>query len=445
MNSNDNPMGTKPVFPLLMSMSLPPIVSMMIQSLYNIVDSIFVARISQDAVTAVSLVFPLQNLLLAVAVGMGIGVNACIAIGLGAKRQEEADSAATHGFVLTALHAVLFILVGIFVTRPFLQMFTDDAAILHMGSQYGHVVLCLSFGMLFQIYIEKLFQATGDMVIPMLIQGVGAVMNIILDPIMIFGLFGMPAMGVAGAAVATVCGQITGCLVSVIFFRRRHLGIHVKLRGFHLDGSMVKHLYGIAIPSGVMMGLPSILVGTLNVILSGLSEFGVAVFGIYFKIQTFIYMPIGGVMQGMRPIMSYNYGAKNRERMREILKCTLKVAVAILFVGTLLFWVFPKPIMSLFDVEGEMLILSVRCMRIISTGFMISGVGMVFSGVFESLGKGPRSLAISLTRQLIVIPPLAFALSREWGINGVWLAFPAAECLAALVAFVLYKKTPELR
>ncbi len=439
MEVKENAMGSRPVFPLLMSMSVPPMVSMLIQSLYNIVDSVFVARISDKALTAVSLAYPLHNLIIARAVGYGVGINACIARSLGAKRQEETNQTAAHGALGTAFHCILFILAGLFLTKPFLRLFTDDPEIFSMGCSYTYIVVCLSFGSLFHIYIEKMFQATGNMVMPMILQGVGALINIVLDPIMIFGLFGFPAMGVTGAAIATVIGQILACTLAVILFILKEKNIRVSFRGFQFDRRIFLRIYSIGIPSCIMLSLPSLLVGILNALLVGLSSVAVAVFGLYFKLQSFVYMPENGIIQGMRPIISYNYGAGHLDRMKETVRCSMISCVVILAVGTLLFLAVPDYIMMMFGAEGEMMEMGISCLRIISLGFIFSAAGTVFSGCFEAIGRGLHSLAVSLVRQLIVIPPLAFLLAGTMGVTGVWAAFPAAELLAALLGYVLYR------
>ena len=409
--------------------------------MYNVVDSIFVARLSQNALTAVSLAFPLQNLVLAVAVGLGVGLNACIARSLGAGDPEKANDAAAHGLVFTTIHALLFVLVGVFGTRPFLQMFTTDPEVLEMGCQYSYIVICLSFGSLYHIFIEKIFQATGNMVAPMILQGVGAIINIVLDPILIFGLFGLPAMGVPGAAIATVAGQMTACALAVALFVKGDCPVRIHMKGFRLKGAVAAQVYSVAVPSGLMVALPSLLVGMLNAILSAFSQTAVAVFGAYFKLQTFVYMPASGLVQGMRPIMSFNYGAGRRDRMHQILRSSLLVTGGIMLVGWLLFTLLPGPIMALFGADARMSAMGASALRIISLGFVVSTVGFVLAGAFEALGKGVQSLTVSMIRQLIVIPPLAWALSKPFGLAGVWASFPIAELLAAVVAVVLYRHT----
>lgn len=439
MQKTENIMGTKKVMPLLISMSVPPMISMLIQALYNIVDSMYVARVSEDALTAVSIAFPLQNLIIAVSCGFGIGLSSCVARALGAKDEKEVTSAATHGFLLSGVHWLLFVLMGLFVTGPFLGNFTDSPQIYEMSCQYTQIVLCFSIGSMYHLYAEKLFQATGSMVLPMIFQGAGAIFNIILDPIFIFGWFGIPAMGVKGAAIATVASQILAAALSMIFFLKKCTSVRIHLKGFRFEKNMLWKIYTVAIPSAIMMSLPSVLVAALNSVLSAFSATAIAVFGLYIKIQTFVYMPANGVIQGMRPIMSYNYGAGNRKRMKETLKASLEAAGVIMTLGTVLFMAFPQGIMQLFNANAEMLEIGVPMLRIIAIGFIISTVGCVLSGAFEALGKGVQSLVVSLLRQLIIIIPLSAVLSKTAGLYGVWATFPAAELIAAVIGCSLYR------
>lgn len=438
MNENTNAMGSKKVMPLLISMSVPPMISMLIQALYNIVDSMYVARVNEDALTAVSLAYPLQNLILAVSCGFGIGLNACAARALGAKDEKEVTSAANHGLVFCAVHWLIFVFAGIFLTRPFLSAFTDSQEILDMSCQYTQIVLCFSIGSMYHLYSEKLFQATGNMIMPMFFQGIGAIFNILLDPVLIFGWFGLPAMGVQGAAIATVAAQILAAALSMIFFLKKCHSIKINLKGFRLDRAMLKKIYMVGVPSAIMMALPSILVAALNSVLAAFSATAIAAFGLYIKIQSFVYMPANGVVQGMRPIMSYNYGAGNKIRMKETLKASMQATGVIMLAGMLLFLLFPQVIMQLFDAGEEMLGIGVPMLRVISVGFLISTVGCVLSGAFEALGKGIHSLVISMLRQLVIIIPLAALLSRTMGLLGVWITFPIAELIAAFVGCCLY-------
>lgn len=439
MQKTENIMGTKKVMPLLISMSVPPMISMLIQALYNIVDSMYVARVSEDALTAVSIAFPLQNLIIAVSCGFGIGLSSCVARALGARNEKEVTSAATHGFLLSGVHWLLFVLMGLFVTGPFLGNFTDSPQIYEMSCQYTQIVLCFSIGSMYHLYAEKLFQATGSMVLPMIFQGAGAIFNIILDPIFIFGWFGIPAMGVKGAAIATVASQILAAALSMIFFLKKCTSVRIHLKGFRFEKNMLWKIYTVAIPSAIMMSLPSVLVAALNSVLSAFSATAIAVFGLYIKIQTFVYMPANGVIQGMCPIMSYNYGAGNRKRMKETLKASLEAAGVIMTLGTVLFMAFPQGIMQLFNANAEMFEIGVPMLRIIAIGFIISTVGCVLSGAFEALGKGVQSLVVSLLRQLIIIIPLSAVLSKTAGLYGVWATFPVAELIAAVIGCSLYR------
>ena len=438
MPQTENPMGRRPVLPLLMSMAVPPMISMLIQSLYNIVDSIFVTRLSQDALTAVSLAYPLQNLVLAVAVGYGVGANAFIARSMGEKNQQNVDRAASMGLVFVGLHALGFLALGLFGAEPFLRLFGPEPQVLAMSLSYTRIVICLAFGSLYHIYIEKLFQAVGSMVVPMILQGAGAIVNICLDPILIFGLFGMPALGVTGAAIATVIGQMTACTLAVVCFARAKSGIHIKPGLLRPSGAIAKKIYGVGVPSCLMTAMPSLLVGILNAMLAGLHAQAVAAFGLYFKLQTFVYMPASGLVQGMRPLVSYNYGAGLRGRLRQVFRCSMAVCGVIMLAGTLLFLLAPAPILRLFGAEPALLAIAAPMLRIASLGFVPSTLGTVLAGGFEALGQGGRSLLITLIRQLIVIPPLAWCLSRVWGLYGVWAAFPVAEVLAAAAAALLF-------
>ena len=436
-------MKRKPVFSLLISMSVPMMLSMLIQSLYNIVDSIYVSRLGTDALTAVSLAYPLQNAIVSVAVGIGVGISTAISIHLGAGDQEKADRSATLGIALTVFHCVLFVLAGIFITRPFLSLFTDDPAILEDACDYTYIVLCLSFGALLQIAFEKIFQSIGQMKITMYLLIVGCVINIVLDPILIFGLLGFPALGVSGAAIATVIGQICAFLLYIAVYMRKSYAVHLRLKHLKFDRSIIRQIYGVGIPSSIMMLLPSVLISILNSILTALSDVYVAVLGVYFKLQTFIYMPANGIVQGMRPIIGYNYGAGENERVRSTIRYSLGCAAMLMLAGTLLSLLIPEQIFTLFDADAELMSAGVTALRIICIGFLVSSIGVIYSGTFEALGNGRNSLIISLLRQFAVTVPLAFLLSRVWGAAGVWAAFPAGEVIAAAAAYVLlrtYKK-----
>lgn len=444
-----NKMGTRPVFSLLMSMAAPPILSMLIQSLYNIVDSLFVARISTDAMNAVNFAYPIQNLILAVAVGAGVGINSYIARNLGAGNQDEADSTVTHGLILSGVHALLFIVFGLFCIEPFFRFFTTSPDVLEMGVQYTSIVVFFSFGTIFHIAIEKVFQATGMMVIPMILQGVGAIINIILDPIFIFGWGFIPPMGVRGAAIATVIGQISAMTLSMLLFFGMKHEVRAKFRHFRFSFRTVRKIYAVGIPSAIMTALASVLVLGLNALLVKISDMAVWVFGIYFKLQTFVYMPANGLVQGARPLFSFNYGAKSRRRVMDTLKYSLLVVGGIMLVGTLLFLFFPKSILQMFNAVPQALEIGIPALRIICLSYLVSTVGVVLSSLFESLGKGVQSLTISLLRQFLITLPLAYILAGPLGVTGIWITFPIAETTAAIVAVILLlrllKKDPILQ
>lgn len=441
MEKTQNPMGVKPVLPLLLSMAFPPMLSMLIQSLYNIVDSMFVARLGNAALTAVSLAFPLQNAVLAVAVGTGVGVSACVSKFLGAGDKAAANQNACHGLVFTALHSLLFVLVGLFLSGPFLSLFTRDPAVYQMGLTYSRIVITLSFGSLFHILIEKILQASGNMIIPMILQGVGALTNIILDPIMIFGWGPIPAMGVAGAAVATIIGQFLACGLSFLFFLRQKSGVRFDFQAFRLSRAHAAGIYGVALPSTVMNLMPSVLVSILNAILAPISSAAVAVLGLYFKTQTFVNMPTNGMIQAMRPIIGFNYGAHLNERLQKTIRCGMGAAALMLGLGSLLFVAMPGGLLSLFDAQGEILSVGVPAFRLIGLSFILSTLGIVFSGVFEALGQGVRSLIISLLRQLLIIPALSLALIPLMGLSGMWITFPIAEAVSSAAALLIWKQS----
>lgn len=439
MNQEYNSMAAKPIFPLLMKMAIPPMISMLIQSMYNIIDSIFVAKLGENALTALSLAFPLQNLSLAFAVGLGVAINAMIARSLGANEHNRANEICNHGIFLSIIHSLLFVFIGLFLMKPFFSLFTNNPQVLNYAITYGSIVITFTFGSIIHIAIEKIFQATGNMVIPMLLQGIGAIVNIILDPILIFGINGHLKFGVAGAAYATIIGQMTACLLAIILFIKTS-DLKISLKQFKPDLQTIKNIYSIAVPSGIMMSLPSILVASLNSILATVSQSAIAFFGIYFKLQSFIYMPTNGLIQGMRPLISYNYGAKLFDRVKKIIKVSLITSAAILCCGTIIFSTIPHIVLSWFNATEQLLEIGITGLRIISPCFILSTLGIVISGVFESLGKGKQSLIISLLRQFIITIPLAYILLQLIGLNGVWMTFAISELIASIISIILLKK-----
>ena len=436
----ENKMAVRPVFPLLMSMAIPPMISMLIQSLYNIVDSMFVAKIGEDALTAVSLAFPVQTLIVACSVGIGVGVNSYISRSLGREDQEGADSAVAHGLLMAAFVAVLFIIAGQFLLEPFFRLFSDDPAILADAITYTNICLTFCAGSFIHICIEKVFQSTGSMIFPMLLQALGAITNIILDPIMIFGLFGFPAMGVKGAAVATVIGQHTAMLASLLVFLLGKFAVRLDLRNFHFSWKMIRDIASIAIPNSCMNALGSVLVMGLNSILIGFSNTAVSLFGIYYKLQTFVFMPASGLTQGAMPIMGFSYGAGNGKRLQHILSISLRVCFVIMAVGCVLFMAAPEWLLGLFDASEEMLAIGVPSLRIVSVSFLPATIGFILPTMFQSMGQGGYSLIVFLLRQLVITLPAAAILSGPFGLTGIWASFILAESVAAGAAFLFYEK-----
>lgn len=436
----ENKMAVRPVFPLLMSMAIPPMISMLIQSLYNIVDSMFVAKIGEDALTAVSLAFPVQTLIVACSVGIGVGVNSYISRSLGREDQEGADSAVAHGLLMAAFVAVLFIIAGQFLLEPFFRLFSDDPAILADAITYTNICLTFCAGSFIHICIEKVFQSTGSMIFPMLLQALGAITNIILDPIMIFGLFGFPAMGVKGAAVATVIGQHTAMLASLLVFLLGKFAVRLDLRNFHFSWKMIRDIASIAIPNSCMNALGSVLVMGLNSILIGFSNTAVSLFGIYYKLQTFVFMPASGLTQGAMPIMGFSYGAGNGKRLQHTLSISLRVCFVIMAVGCVLFMAAPEWLLGLFDASEEMLAIGVPALRIISVSFLPAAIGFILPTMFQAMGQGGYSLIVFLLRQLVITLPAAAILSGPFGLTGIWASFILAESIAAGVALLFYNK-----
>ena len=434
-------MGTRPILPLILAMSLPAMMSMLVQALYNVVDSYFVAQVSESALTAVSLVFPIQNLLIAVAVGTGVGLNSLISRRLGERNQKDADSAATHGLLIGLLNWLFFALLGIFFSRTFFTLFTANPEIIAMGESYMSIVCIGSVGFCVSINIEKTLQATGDMIHPMLSQLLGAITNIILDPLFIFGIGPFPQMGVAGAAVATIIGQIASMLYLLfVLFTKKH-GVSVVLRGFKPTLSMIKNIYAVGFPAIIMQSIGSVMVVGMNAILIAFSETAVAFFGIYFKLQSFVFMPVFGLNQGLLPIIGFNYGARSRHRVTQTVKWGSIIAVIIMASGTILFWALPAELLGIFNASEQMLAIGVPALRTISLCFIPAALGIVFSSAFQALGKGFSSLFISILRQLIVILPvsLAFAVLTH-DLTVVWYAFPIAETFSLIASVLIYAK-----
>lgn len=432
----ENKMGVMPVNQLLISMSLPMMISMLVQALYNVVDSIFVSRISENALTAVSLAFPIQSLMIAIGAGTGVGINALLSRALGEKDYGKADKAAVNGVFLAVISYLIFLLVGAFAVTPFYLSQTQDAEIIEYGKQYLTIVCCLSFGMYTQFVFERLLQSTGKTFFTMITQGTGAIINIILDPILIFGLFGMPRMGVAGAAVATVIGQIVAGIIAIIINEKKNTEIKLHFKGFKPDGVIIGHIYMVGIPSIIMQAIGSLMTYGMNRILMVFSSTAAAVFGVYFKLQSFIFMPVFGLNNGMVPIIAYNFGASKKDRLVKTIKLSILYAEAIMAVGFLIFQFFPLQLFAMFDASETMLSIGVPALRIISISFLLAGFAIICSSVFQALGNGIYSMLISIARQLVVLLPVAYLLSRLGNVNYVWWAFPAAELISLIMSVI---------
>ena len=436
----ENKMGTMPVNRLLITMSLPMMASMLVQALYNIVDSIFVSRINENALTAVSLAFPIQTLMVAVGVGTCVGINAVLSRALGEKNQEMVNKTAGNGIVLMAASYVVFLLLGLFATKPFYLSQTADAQILQYGYEYLSLVCCLSFGSFAQFTFERLLQSTGKTFYIMITQGIGAVINIILDPIFIFGLFGVPGMGVRGAAVATVIGQITAGLLAFLINWKKNDEIQVTRETMRPDPQIIGLIYKIGVPSIIMQAIGSVMTYGMNLILISFSSTATAVFGVYFKLQSFIFMPVFGMNNGLVPILAYNYGAGNRERFVDSLKCGIKYAVAIMFAGLVIFQAAPEFLLGLFDASEAMLEIGVPALRTISYGFVLAGFGIVCGTAFQALGSATYSMMVSIARQLVVLLPVAYLLSLTGRVQNVWWSFPIAELVSMLITVLFLVK-----
>lgn len=435
----ENIMGTRPVNRLLLSLSLPMMASMLVQALYNVVDSIFVSRISEDALTAVSLAFPIQTLMIALGIGTGVGVNSLLSRSLGEKNQKKANQAATHAIFLGIVNCVIFLIVGLTVVKPFFLSQTTEEVIVKYGIDYSTIVCCFSVGIYAQFTFERLLQSTGKTVYAMITQLIGAVINIILDPILIFGLLGFPRMEVAGAALATAIGQITAGIIALLFNLKVNHEIQFSFKGFKPSLSIIKQIYTVGIPSIIMQSIASIMVYGMNLILMVFSSTAVAVFGVYFKLQSFIFMPIFGLNNGMVPIIAYNFGAKNRERIIKTRQLSICYAIAIMALGTLIFQLIPDKLFLLFDASEDMLNMGIPALRIISLNFIPAAYCIVSSSVFQALGNGLYSMTTSICRQLLVILPVSYLLSFLGNVNYVWLAFPISE-LAAVILNILFMK-----
>ncbi len=432
----ENKMGVMPVNKLVFNISLPMMISMLVQALYNIVDSIFVAKLSENALTAVSLAFPLQTLLIAVGAGTGVGINALLSKSLGEKNHEKAGRIAKNGAFLYVLSSVLFLILGLSAVKPFYagQTANADPEIMTMGVTYLTIVMVCSFGLFGQFFFERLLASTGNTVYTMISQLSGALTNIILDPIMIFGLFGMPAMGVAGAAAATVVGQCVGALVGAFCHFRYNHEIQLRFQGFRPEGATIWSIYQVAIPSIIMQSIGSIMTYGMNLILMTFSATAAAVFGVYFKLQSFFFMPIFGLNNGITPIIAYSYGARQRKRMIKTIRLSMLVALGMMMLGFAAFEWIPEVLLGFFDASEEMIEIGVPALRIIRLHFLVAWFCIISGTVFQALGHAVCSLVVSILRQLVILLPAAFILAKVGGLEAVWWSFPIAEVASGSVS-----------
>ena len=437
--TTENKMGTMPVGKLLIQISLPIMISMFVQALYNIVDSIFVAKLSTDALTAVSLAFPIQNLMISAGVGTGVGINALLSMRLGRKNYKAVTQTALNGIFLVIITIVLFIILGITIPHAYLKSQTSNMQIVELGTDYLEICMIFCFGLFLAITFERLLQSTGRTVLSMISQLAGAITNIILDPVMIFGLLGFPAMGIKGAAWATVIGQITGALISIILNIKINKEINFNPKGFKPQSKIILDIYKVGIPSILLGSIGSVLTYLLNLILGAFSTVAIAVYGVYFKLQSFVFMPVFGLNNGIVPIVAYNFGAKYKKRIIDSIKMCALVALIIMGVGTLIFEVFPTQLLAMFSPNEEMLEIGIPALRIIAIHFPLAAIGITFTSVFQAFGRGFLSMCVSFIRQIFALLPSAWLLSLTGNINNIWWAFVIAE-LISLIACIFAMK-----
>ena len=447
MGVKENKMGTMPIGKLLLTMSGPAIFSMLINALYNIIDSIFVAQVGEEALTAVSIVFPIQMLLIAIGVGTGVGINSLISRRLGAKRFDEANNAASTGIKLGILNWLLFAIFGLFFTESFMRIFSGNGLIVEYGTQYLSIITILSVFSMTGLLIEKIFQATGNMIYPMVTMIVGAVVNTICDPILIFGLLGFPKMGVAGAAIATVFAQFVSCTLGLILLLTKEKLLDIKVFSLDIHWQTIKDIYAVGAPSIIMQAIGSFMLFGMNAILASFSSTAVAVLGIYGKLQSFVFMPCFGVNQGALPVMGYNYGARDKKRMMGMYKLATIVSICIMFVGLVIFQLFPGVLLKMFNAApgSDMYTMGIDALRSISLCFIPAGFGIITAGLFQATGHGMMSMWGSLIRQFAGILPIAFIFGKLFGLRMVWYSFPLAEVIGViyycLVLKYIYDKT----
>lgn len=443
-------MGVMPIPKLLIQMSLPMMISMLVQALYNIVDSIFVSRINEDALTAVSLVFPVQNLMIAIASGTAVGVNALLSRNLGEKDFDSANKAAKNGIFLSIISGIIFAIGGLSLMNVFFAsqtkgMVGNAEQIITYGKQYMSIICACSIFVYAQIIFERLLQSTGLTVYTMISQGSGAIINIILDPILIFGLFGMPKLGVAGAALATVIGQFAGACIGLAFNIMRNKEIHINMRRFRPDPATIKNIYIVGIPSIIMQAIGSVMTFGMNKILVQFTSTAATVFGVYFKLNSFIFMPVFGLNNGLVPIVAYNYGARSKKRIMSVFKLAVCIAVCFMLVGMFLFWAIPGQLLGIFEASPQMLEIGIPALRIISLSFGFAGYCIVCGSMFQALGNGVYSLINSFCRQLLVLLPVAWVMAHFFGLSAVWWSYPIAEIVSLLMSTYLLVRIYRLK
>ena len=437
----ENKMGTMPENKLLLSMAVPMMISMLVQALYNIVDSIFVSRICEDALTAVSMAFPWQNIVIAIAVGFGVGINALLSRALGQKNAERVNQVAVNGLLLAGLSYLLVLVAGLIGIRAYMRTQTDIETIVNYGITYLNICILCSFGVFVEITFERFLQATGRTVYSMITQLTGAITNIILDPILIFGLLGFPKLGIAGAAWATVIGQCVGAVVAVMLNHFKNPEVHLRLRHFRPNGRLMGEITAISIPSIIMSCISSLTCFVMNMILIAYSSTAVAVFGVYFKLQSFVFMPVFGLNNGMVPIIAYNYGAQKPERIHKTIRLGMVYAVAIMMVGLLVFQLIPKELLLMFDASDAMLEIGAPALRIMSLAFVFAGIGIVSGSSCQAFGYSVYSMLISIARQIVVLIPAAYLLSLTGVLRSIWFAFPIAEIFSLILSLFFLRTT----
>jgi len=440
MKPEENKMGVMPVNKLLVSMAVPIMISMLVQALYNIVDSIYVSRLSENALTAISLAFPVQNFMIALGSGVGVGMNAVLSRALGEKKQNLADKAAMQGMFLSIINVIIFVIFGLFFAEMFMKSQTDIAEISSMGTDYIKICTVFSLGIYSQVTFERLLQSTGRTIYSMITQTTGAIINIILDPILIFGLCGMPKLGVAGAAYATVIGQFVAGFMALYFNITKNKDINLKIKNILPDFSVIRRMLEVGLPSVLMMSIGSVMTFCMNRILIGFTSTAVAVFGVYFKLQSFIFMPIFGLNNAMVPIVAYNYGAGKGKRIRKTIKLSIMYAVGLMCIGLLVFQIFPDKLLLLFDASEDMLAIGIKALRTISLSYIFAGFCIILVSVFQAFGMGIYSLYVSIGRQLVVLIPTAFIFAKIGGLDMVWYSYPCAEIISVILSMYFIKR-----